>query len=85
MLVLEFKNKKGVYMLVSAISSNSCSFVLNKAGSTKTNDYCTDTVFNSLNSRKSISEKQNDIFDSINEWKNFCHKQIEQGKLDIIA
>lgn len=24
-------------------------------------------------------------YDSINEWKNFCIKQYEQGKLDIIA
>ena len=25
------------------------------------------------------------IYASINEWKNFCHKQIANGHLDVIA
>lgn len=72
-------------MLVSAISYNSCQTVFNTGAKAKSGDCFVDTVFNSLNSRKSVSDKQNKLFDSINEWKNFCHSQIEQGKLDIIV
>lgn len=72
-------------MLVSAISSNSCQTVFNTSNKTTNTDCYVDTAFNSLTSKKAISEKQNKIFDSINEWKYFCHSQIEKGKLDIIA
>ena len=37
------------------------------------------------NPSKMDSQKNNKIYDSINEWKYFCHQQIEQGKLNIIA
>ena len=72
-------------MLVSAITSNSCQTVFNTNNKTKNAEYYTDTAFNSLNSRRSVSEKQNKLFDSINEWKYFSHHQIEQGKLDVIV
>ena len=72
-------------MLVSAITSNSCQTVFNTNSKVKNTECYTDTAFNSLNSRKNVSEKQNRLFDSINEWKYFCHHQIEQGKFDIIA
>ena len=72
-------------MLVSAISSNSCQSVFNTNNKTKNIDCYADTAFNSLNSRKKLSDKQDKLFNSINEWKYFCHHQIEQGKLDIIA
>lgn len=26
-----------------------------------------------------------DVYKSINEWKSFCHKQIDAGRLNIIA
>lgn len=83
--MVKFSYKKGVYMLVSAISSNSCQTVSNATNKAKNTDCHTDTAFNSLNSRKLVNEKQNNLFDSINEWKNFCHSQIEKGKFDIIA
>ncbi|MCQ2754665.1 MAG: hypothetical protein MJ231_06425 [bacterium] len=43
-----------------------------------------DIKFNSLpitNKNKNLSQ----IYDVINEWKYFCHKQILNGKLDIIV
>ncbi len=83
--MVKFSYKKGVYMLVSAISSNSCQSVLDSTNKVKNADYYTDTVFNSLNSRRVLSDKQSKVFDSINEWKYFCHSQIEKGKFDIIA
>ena len=72
-------------MLVSAISSNSCQTVFNTSNKTGGADCYTDTVFNSLNSRKNTLDKQSRIFDSINEWKYFCHEQIEKGNFDIIV
>lgn len=91
--MLEFRYKKGGCMLVSAISANlyqayrsaySPSAVINNRGS----ETPTETAFNSLASYPEITKKENEtakIFDSINEWKIFCHKQIANGKLDIIA
>lgn len=47
-----------------------------------------DTSFNSLNSFYSgnvSAEKLSRIYKDINDWQNFCHKQILNGKLDVIA
>ncbi len=38
------------------------------------------------NSFVALSRTDNtDVYKSINEWKEFCHKQIDGGKLNIIA
>lgn len=79
-------------MLVSAISANrnqnvglissSYSFV-NSRGSDNG-----DSTFNSLTSyakRSALDSKIPQLYDSINEWKYFCHKQIVNGNLDVIA
>lgn len=71
-------------MLVSAISSNTMVRALN----TKGNDQTGDTAFGFLTSyakRNSVDKDMCKLYDSIYEWKNFCHKQIENGKLNIIA
>ena len=31
------------------------------------------------------NDEEQKMFDAINEWKNFCHQQILNGKLDVIA
>lgn len=72
-------------MNVSAVTLNNCLPVFNKIYAPKIKNYCTDTAFNSLTSRKNIDDKQDNILKSINEWKYFCHHQIKKGKLDIIA
>ena len=45
-------------------------------------------VFNSLllaENAKSVNNEKLNLYNSINEWKEFCHKQILDGKLDVIA
>ena len=78
-------------MLISAISANRLAFnykvmPCNKVSS-KGNDNTADKSFNSLQpSNKTTPDKKlYDIYESINEWKTFCHEQILNGKLDIIA
>ena len=72
-------------MLVSAISANNNTFFNTRVNSRGGEAY-TETALSFLNSNsQSTSNKQSKLFDSINEWKNFCHKQIEQGKFDVIA
>ena len=85
MIMVKFTYTKGVYMLVSAVSLTNCQTIFSNDNKPKINDYYADTAFNSLNSKKIINERQSKVFDSINEWKNFCHQQIEQGKLDVIV
>ena len=65
-------------MLVSAVSSNSLKTVFNTRIKTNENVIINETPDKTL-------EEKSSIFDSINEWKTFCHEQILQGKLDIIA
>ena len=79
-------------MLVSAILANHGSINKNIG----TNYYTTnerihetigETAFNSLasNSKKNSGIEKLGLYDSINEWKEFCHKQILNGNLDVIA
>lgn len=66
-------------MLVSAISADRS--LISRALNT-------DSTFNSLAAyakRSQIDKDMVQLYDSINEWKSFCQKQIEAGKLDIIA
>lgn len=87
------KIKKGVTMLVSAISKNSKQGYNMSRNMPFYNSHSTevigDTSFNSLtplNNKKSVpAEKMPQVFDNINEWQNFCHKQILGGKLNVIA
>lgn len=71
-------------MLVSAISANN-NTVFNTRVNSRGGDSYTETALSFLNSNSQAASKQSKIFDSINEWKNFCHKQIEQGKFDVIV
>ena len=72
-------------MLVSAITLFNSHAVSNLGNKTKeTNMYNEKTTAKThLDSYK--EDEQSNIFDIINEWKNFCHRQIAQGKFDIIA
>lgn len=79
-------------MLVSAVNANLFqSKKIAENTNTKNNPVSTeknaDTVFNSLpnSSKKTTSIEKKRLYDSINEWKDFCHKQILNGKLDVIA
>lgn len=72
-------------MQVSAISLNYGQTVSNSSVNSKGNEICSDVAYNSLNFRNTSLDKQSKIFDAINEWKIFCHRQIEQGKFDVIA
>ena len=74
-------------MQVSAISANSCQTVFNTKINSRGGDSYIDTYLTYLNSnpKNNSIDNQAKVFESINEWKNFCHSQIEQGKLDIIA
>lgn len=70
-------------MLVSAISANRTMTALN-AGYNHINsrggDNSGETTSN-VNAPKDLSK----VYSSINEWKRFCHSQIANGKLDVIA
>lgn len=80
-------------MIVSAISGSYSPVVgvqkvnYDKKRDSRRNESYTDTTFNSLAPyrRAGLNNEMAKIFNSINEWKGFCHKQIENGKLDIIA
>ena len=71
-------------MLVSAVTANSIQTVFSTG--IKNQDIGIKKTLNSLQEIPETTEKDKiSIFDSINEWKYFCHKQILEGKLDIIA
>lgn len=72
-------------MQVSAISSANNHTVFNTRVNSRGGDNYIETAFNYLNLKEEPETQRNELFNSINEWKNFCHKQIENGKLDIIA
>lgn len=74
-------------MLVSAISAThnqnlrlvNYGFINSRGG-----DSGTDTI-NVPSIATPTNNNEGEDFNSINEWKAFCHKQIANGKLDIIA
>lgn len=76
-------------MIVSAVSVNKIqSSRFGKATISKSEEKNTDTTFTKSNAypkNSQINEDEQKIFDAINEWKNFCHQQILNGKLDVIA
>lgn len=74
-------------MLVSAISANNYQTSVNTNVNTKGNDNYVDKAFNSspISSKKNTIEKDCKVFDEINKWKHFCHQQISEGNLDVIA
>lgn len=75
-------------MLVSAISANrpqsvftnNYNFVNSRGGDT------TDSKLGVFSSKQStVNAEMMRLYDSINEWKTFCHRQMDNGKLDVIA
>ena len=79
-------------MIVSAVSvmnyqkSKNSNFNKNFVNSTDRKN--SDTVIKTSTFSSKKNQADNDeqkIFDAINEWKNFCHQQILNGKLDVIA
>ena len=88
--MLEFSVRKGVQMLVSALSAisgsslksqnlNYGSMTVNRAENLLVDNY-------KVNALQILPENRSkNVFDSINQWKAFCHRQILGGKLDIIA
>ena len=78
-------------MLVSAISTNlyQAYKASENSSSGKATETSNDTAFNSLitsvNKKTNIDSSTFMPFDAINEWKYFCHKQILNSNLDIIA
>ena len=86
MIVVKFWYTKGVYMLVSAISANKDTTLLTRINSRGGENNTSETALTFLNSASQHTDaKLNQVYDAINLWKNFCHRQIEQGKFDIIA
>jgi len=80
-------------MLVSAISANSVngglltaekSRYLSVRGLDVPNDESCENCSPNFESIK-LEYVLNSVYDDINMWKHFCHEQILQGKLDIIA
>ena len=71
-------------MQVSAITMNYYQAYYNQKINSRGND---NTEFLNLNLTSQVQKNNNQekLFESINEWKEFCHHQIEQGKLDIFA
>ena len=80
--------QKGVYMLVSAISSipygmysNSQTWYVNsKSNETETTP---DNFTPSDNETADCTDCK--LYSGINKWKHFCCKQIDAGNLDFIA
>ena len=79
-------------MLVSAVNANL--FQSKKIASEKKEknkhssaEKSSETAFNSLPAKtnKINASEELRLYNSINEWKDFCHMQIMNGKLDIIA
>ena len=88
--MVKFFYRKGVAMLISAISANNFTPMVKVQPCKKVssrNDNSADTSFNSLQpiSKNKQDKRLCEIYDSINEWKQFCHEQILGGKLNIIA
>ena len=77
-------------MHVSAISADHCSMVASKRPIIVKKENIK-SVKNAETSENSIVTKVNkelyldEIYRQMNEWKMFCHKQIMDGKLNIIA
>ena len=71
-------------MQVSAITMNYYQAYYNQKINSRGND-STDVSTLNLTSQVQKNDNQEKLFESINEWKEFCHHQIEQGKLDIFA
>jgi hypothetical protein len=79
-------------MLVSAVSANhfQASRIVDKDTVIATIVNTEDTAkkaFNSSNiSQKGLGKAERlSLYESINEWKDFCHKQIMNGKLDVVV
>ena len=72
-------------MRVSAVSLNSQQTFFNIKNSRKVKNNNEPASKALKNPSKTNSQNNSKIYDSINEWKYFCHQQIEQGKLNIIA
>ena len=71
-------------MQVSAITMNYYQAYYNQKINSRGNDN-TEFLNLKLTSQVQKNNNQEKLFESINEWKEFCHHQIEQGKLDIFA
>lgn len=77
-------------MLVSAISANHYSMVASKRPvidkkenikSLKNTETSQDSIVTKVNQELNLEE----VYRQMNEWKLFCHRQIMDGKLNIIA
>lgn len=76
-------------MLVSAISANNPKVIINNnlpLNNSRSGENVSDTSFSFLSTKKSNQDNSiTKTFGVINEWKAFCHEQILNGKLDVIA
>ena len=73
-------------MLVSAVLANSGQTVFNTRIENSGRDKAIKTTSIAFKDKPEDTTRDlTKILDAINEWKYFCHKQIEQGKLDIIS
>ena len=79
-------------MLVSAVSANL--FQSNKINDSaiskqkfNSQDSVNEKVINStvVSTASSVSAERLSLYESIREWKDFCHKQILNGKIDVIV
>lgn len=76
-------------MLVSAISANHYNMVTNKRpiidNRNINNKKIVETSYQDIITETNKNLNTDEIYKSINEWKKFCHHQIMDGKLNIIA
>ena len=80
--------RKGVYMLVSAVTLNQAhTFSKLQNSQVSGKGYDTDCTFEgsipSVNEYADFSDSK--LFYYINQWKYFCYNQIAKGNLDVIA
>ena len=71
-------------MHVSAISASSLNTIFSNRFNNPSVEGCGDKNLHC--SKKDLSKlNEAKLFEAINEWKSFCHRQIVDGKLDVIA
>lgn len=88
--MIKFFYRKGVAMHVSAISANHCNMVaskhpiVDKKENIKNNSNA-ETLHTSIVTKVNKELNLDKVYLQMNEWKLFCHRQIMDGKLNIIA
>ena len=85
--MIQLPYRKGVYMLVSAISTNNSQAIFNINVNSRGGEISPETLpdVTNLNNTKPTKKELIKTYSNINEWKNFCHYQIEKGNFNVIV